>query len=463
MTPPLHRAIAQAIADAGGRALLVGGCVRDSLLGLPAQDIDCEVHGLSAGALHALLSRFGEVDQSGEAFGVYTLKEPGFDFALPRMERRTGSAHTDFAVTPMPDLPPERAAARRDFTVNAIMRDALTGELIDPYGGAADLQNGVLRAVPGGQFAEDPLRVLRGAQFAARFSLTPDAGTLALMRSMPLDALSAQRVAGEMKKALLTAGRPDVFFRVLAMADALKPWFTEIHALIGVPQSTKYHPEGDAFEHTMLVLREAAAVRNQARDPYAFMLAALTHDLGKAVTTKMGEKGDWQSIRHEIEGLPLITAMLTRLAVPAGTIAYCRSLCRLHMRVHTCYYQGARASRTNLLFDECVSPRELALLCICDSRGTGKPRTAADAEETFITERLRLYEEAAAKPMPTGRMLMEEGTVPGPQMKRLLAAAREKALLGMDARRAAREAIREGGVRQDNSAHSGQSQPMKQG
>ena len=439
----LHRQIAEAIAAAGGRALLVGGCVRDSLLGITSQDIDCEVHDLAPDKLLALLSQFGEVDKSGEAFGVYTLRESGFDFALPRIERRTGSAHTDFAVTPIPDLPPERAAARRDFTVNAIMRDALTGEIIDPYGGVEDLRSGVLRAVPGGQFAEDPLRVLRGAQFAARFALTPDEATIALMRTMPLGDLSAQRVTGEMMKALLTSDRPDVFFRVLAQANALKPWFSELHALIGVPQSVRYHPEGDAFEHTMLVLREAAAVRDTMRDPAAFMLIALTHDLGKATTTKMGDKGDWQSIRHEIEGLPLIAQMLSRLGVSAGRIAYCQNLCRLHMRVHTCYYQGARVSRTHILFDACTAPRELAWLCVCDARGTGKPRENADAEEAFIMERLRLYEEAAARPMPTGKMLIEAGAAPGPQMKKLLADAREKTLLGMDAQQAVHAVLRQ--------------------
>ncbi len=130
------------------------------------------------------------------------------------------------------------------------MRDALTGEIVDPFGGQADLRRGVLRAVPGDGFAEDPLRVLRGAQFAARFRLSPDAKTLEKMRMMKTDALSPARVLGEMKKAM-ASDAPDVFFDVLRQADALRPWFGELAALIGVPQPPRYHPEGDAYTHSM--------------------------------------------------------------------------------------------------------------------------------------------------------------------------------------------------------------------
>lgn len=438
MNDLLHGAALE-IARRGGRALLVGGCVRDGLLGVRSEDIDCEVHGLALSELLGLLAPLGTVDRSGEAFGVYTLGH--IDFALPRRETRTGNRHTDFSVELLPDLDPAKAAARRDFTVNAIMQDALTGEIIDPYGGMEDLRRRVLRAVPGGQFEEDPLRVLRGAQFAARFGLRPDETTLASMRCMPTGDLSAQRVMGEMKKALLLAQQPDVFFRVLGQAHALSPWFDELAALRGVPQNPKYHPEGDAFEHTLLVLREAAALRGHVGD--AFMLAALTHDLGKAAVTRKNERGEWQSISHETAGVPLTEAMLSRLGADRQTIAFCREMCRLHMRVHTCYYRQARVSRTHLLFDACAWPRELAWLAVCDARGTGKPRKAADDEEAFVMERLRLYEEAAARPMPTGDMLLAAGARPGPGMRALLDRARRHALLGMDAQRAAELAVRE--------------------
>lgn len=389
MENSLHRQICEDIAALGGRALLVGGCVRDHLLGIAPQDIDCEVHDLAPDALYALLTRYGEVDKSGEPFGVFTLKAQDFDFALPRIERRTGSGHTDFAVTPIPSLTPREAAARRDFTVNAIMMDALTGELIDPYGGAEDLRRGVLRAVPGGQFMEDPLRVLRGAQFAARFHLWPDGDTLALMRRMPLGELSAQRVLSETKKALLQAERPGVYFGVLGEAEALAPWFT---ALL----------EGDALSLAADMLNRAALLRSRAREPLGFMLAALTCALPS----------------QEAAG------MLAQLGVSRQTAAVCASLTALYGRM---LRGGEHAS---LMLDACACPHDLALLCI-----------AGGADEGRMMEQLSAYEAAAARPMPTGKMLLEAGAAPGPDMKRLLEAARKKALLGMDANEAVREVM----------------------
>ena len=267
--------IAQRVHEMGGRALLVGGCVRDELLSIPCYDIDCEVHGVEPEALRNLLMQLGEIDESGSAYGIYTIKGAGLDIALPRKETRTGPGHKDFAVTVDPFLSPEEAAARRDFTVNAIMCDALTGEYVDPFGGREDLKNGILRAVPGGQFEEDPLRVLRGAQFAARFHLTPDGGTIEKMRRIPVVNLSGARVFAETKKALLMADQPSVFFRILEQANALEFWFKELAALRSTPQNPVYHPEGDAFEHTMMMIDAGAEIRVQLTDRLSFMLAAL--------------------------------------------------------------------------------------------------------------------------------------------------------------------------------------------
>ncbi len=432
--------IAQRVYALGGRALMVGGCVRDGLLGIPCYDIDCEVHGVEPDKLRELLLQIGEIDESGSAYGIYTIRGAGLDIALPRRETCTGPGHKDFAVTVDPMLSPEAAAARRDFTVNAIMRDVLTGQYVDPYGGMEDLKKGVLRAVPGGQFEEDPLRVLRGAQFAARFHLTPDAETIEKMRRMPVDHLSASRVFAEMKKALLMADEPDVFFRVLEQANALGDWFPELEALRKAEQNPVYHPEGDAFEHTMMVLRAAAGEKDWAKDPLAFMLAALTHDLGKAVSTKRNDKGAWASIGHEYTGVPLCESMLSRLGVCRSVISYVQNMCALHMRVHTCYYGKARVSRTNVLFDESVEPEELAWLVVCDSRGTGKPRSYADDEQAWIFDRLHAYERVIAAGMPTAKMLMERGVAPGPGMKTALSYAREQVLCGKKIEQACDEA-----------------------
>ena len=438
----LIREIAQRIHEQGGRALLVGGCVRDEILSIPCYDIDCEVHGIQPDMLRAILGEFGEIDETGSAYGIFTLKGAGLDFALPRREKRTGPGHKDFVVTVDPFLSPEEAAKRRDFTVNAIMRDALTGEYVDPFGGMEDLKNGILRAVPGGQFEEDPLRVLRGAQFAARFHLKPDGQTIAMMRRMPLDRLSASRVWAETKKALEMADQPDVFFRVLEEADALDCWFPEIDALRRTPENTVYHPEGNTFEHTMMTLRAAAEIRSQMTDPLSFMVAALTHDLGKAVSTRLNEKGVWQSIGHESVSVPLCEKLLTRLCAGKSLIAYAKNMCALHTRVHTCYYGKARVSRMNVMFDESISPRELSWLVVCDSRGTGKPRSYADEEEAFIFGRLAQYEQVIAEGMPDAKVLMALGMNPGPDMKKALAYARKQVLCGKDAQQAAEMAAK---------------------
>lgn len=393
MNTELHQTICEAIRCAGGRALLVGGCVRDRLLGREPEDIDCEVYGLAPQALCALLRQYGEVDMSGAAFGVYTLRREGFDFALPRVERRTGEGHASFSVTPMPGMTPHEAAARRDFTVNAILQDALTGEIIDPYGGAADLKEGVLRAVPGGQFHEDPLRVLRGAQFAARFGLRPEAGTLAAMRNMPLHALSAQRVWDETKKALLAAPRPGDYFRVLRDAGALCPWFAELRAQAALDRATA-------------LLDRAAAMRPRAAHPLGLMLAAMTLALPED-----GAK-----------------ALLHRLSVPRSEAAYGESLAAEAGRMRDGLADEARAL---LIFDACACPGDLTLLCAADGM-----------EEELLAVRLARYGAAVARPMPDGRMLLAAGATPGPDMKRLLRAARDRTLMGMDAEDAVRQVMK---------------------
>lgn len=416
--------------ELGGRAMLVGGCVRDGLLGIPSADIDCEVYGLAPDALRALAAQFGDVDDSGEKYGIFALRGAGIDLAVPRTERRTGPHHGDFEVLPDPTLSFEKAASRRDFTVNAILRDALTGEIVDPFGGQADLKNHILRAVPGEGFEEDPLRVLRGAQFAARYDLTVDEATMEKMRRMPTDALSPARVMSETKKALMQSAHPEVYFDILRRAGALEVWFKELAALIGVRQNPKYHPEGDAYVHTMLVLRAAAEMREAAQKPLNLMLAALVHDLGKAATTTQDQNGNYHSCEHEIAGVPLLSAMLSRIGAGKDMLAYCENMCRLHMRTHTCFYNHSREGRTNLLFDESVCPHDLVLLAVCDAMGKGGRTEKSDEEERFLTERLAVYEKALSMPMPSGDMLIARGMKPGRGMAQALNEARRLMLCG---------------------------------
>lgn len=312
--PPLAIAIAQTVRDAGGRALVVGGWVRDALLGRPSKDLDLEVFGLPAMQLRAVLERFGRVDTVGESFTVYKVAD--IDVSLPRRESKTGRGHKGFVVEGDPHLSIEEAARRRDFTINAMSCDPLTGELIDPFGGREDLERRVLRAVDPRTFADDSLRVLRALQFAARFELAVEGATKELCRSLPLDDLPAERIWGEMEKLLLQARRPSIGLALALELGVVDRLFPELKTLPGCPQEPDWHPEGDVWVHTLMVVDEA---RTRIDDldrgrAAAVMLGALCHDLGKPSTTAV-IGGRIRSIGHEEAGVAPATALLDRLNV----------------------------------------------------------------------------------------------------------------------------------------------------
>ena len=252
--------IAQAVHDAGGRALVVGGWVRDHLLGVRSKDVDIEVFGLGVTRLEALLAGFGKVHMVGRAFGVFRIAGIDVDFSLPRRDSKRGPGHRGFDVAPDPSLDFAEAARRRDLTVNSIGLDPLTGEVLDPHGGRRDLEHRVLRATDPARFPEDPLRGLRVTQLAARLEMTPDAELVALCRKLDLSELSGERVFDEFGKLLLRAARPSLGFKVLEGTGQLR-FFPELDALRGVPQDAEWHPEGDVWVHTLMVLDVAASLR----------------------------------------------------------------------------------------------------------------------------------------------------------------------------------------------------------
>ncbi len=292
--------LCQAVKEAGGRALLVGGWVRDFARGpeyLKASvDYDIEVYGVEAATLRALLDKQGKVDAVGEAFTVYKVrlregrKSFVVDVSLPRRESKVGRGHKGFVVTGDPHMSFTEAARRRDFTINSMMYDPLMEEYIDIYGGRDDLRRGVIRVVDPTTFVEDSLRVLRAMQFAARFEFAIDPATVELCRSIDLSDLPAERVWAEVEKWLM-AQRPSIGLHVaheLGIAEKLWP---ELHALRGCPQDPVAHPEGDVFIHTGMVLDEARKLIDDLPRPkqLAVMLGALCHDLGKPATTKIEE------------------------------------------------------------------------------------------------------------------------------------------------------------------------------
>jgi tRNA nucleotidyltransferase (CCA-adding enzyme) len=426
----LAREIAAAVAERGGRVYYVGGCVRDRLLGRENKDIDIEIHGIAAAELELLLDGFGARMSIGESFGIYALKGYGLDIAMPRKETLRGHGHKDFDIFVDPFIGTAKAAQRRDFTVNALMEDVLTGEIVDHYGGLDDLNQGILRHVCTDTFAEDPLRVLRGAQFAARFGFAVAPETVNLCRGLTLRHLPRERIEGELQKALLKADRPSVFFEVLRTMHQLHEWFPELEALVNIPQDPVHHPEGDVWTHTMLVLDEAAKYRTESAQPMMLMLAALTHDFGKAVCTEEID-GRIHAYGHEAAGLPLAEAFLRRITGETRLIRGVLNLVELHMRPNVAAAVRAPVKSTNKLFDQALDPDALLALAAADRMGRERPAAEAGAE-AFLQERLAVYRHTMAQPCVMGRDLTAAGLRPGPDFAEILAHAHKLHLAGID-------------------------------
>jgi tRNA nucleotidyltransferase (CCA-adding enzyme) len=322
--------------DASGfRALLVGGAVRDALLGLQPKDFDIEVYGTSYDRLADFLSRYGRVDLVGKSFGV--VKLAGFDFSIPRRENKIGPHHRGFQTTFDESITPEEAASRRDFTINAIAYDPIRGEVLDYFGGREDLKNRVLRATSAA-FSEDPLRVLRGMQFACRFDLTLDPDTAGLCRSITGEygTLARERVSEEFMK-WTGASRPGRIAEYLT-ATGWIVHFPEIGALAGVPQDPTWHPEGDVGTHTMLVVDAAAHIAKreglEGDERAVLLFSALCHDFAKPATTQLRDREGrmrWTSWGHEAAGGPMARAALERIGVKSAIVEQVVPLVEHHL------------------------------------------------------------------------------------------------------------------------------------
>lgn len=435
----MAKRLARAVRAHGGRAYYVGGYVRDKLLNIENKDIDIEVHGIEAEELARILDSLGERLSIGESFGIFALKGYGIDIAMPRKERAIGLGHRDFETFADPFIGTYEAAKRRDLTIGALMMDVLTEEITDHFGGRSDLENGILRHVCTETFTEDPLRVLRLAQFAARFDFSPAEETLALCRRMKLSYLSRERVWEELRKALLKAKKPSVFFEVLRSVGGLDDWFPEVRDLIGVEQNPDYHAEGDVFTHTMMVLDEAAKYRDDTSEPFAFMLTALCHDFGKAVCTAEID-GKLCSRHHETVGLPLAERFLLRLTNEARIISYVTNLTEHHMRPNAIAAFGSSVKATNKMFDSVSAAKDLFYFAKSDHFGRicakGSP-----FHEDFLLERLRIYEDTMREPYVMGRDLLGAGLTPGPHFSQLLEHAHKLRLAGVKKEEALKQTL----------------------
>ena len=391
--------LARAVAAVGGRALLVGGYVRDELLGRTPKDADIEVYGLEAPELRATLEKLGRVDCVGESFRVYKLVWHShkiryeLDVSLPRRDRKIGEGHKGFEVEGDPFASVEDAARRRDFTVNAILRDPLTGEIIDPFGGRADLENRVLRAVDAGHFGEDSLRVLRAMQFAGRFGLSIDAATSALCRATPLDDLPAERVWGEWEKWLLKSPRPSLGL----IAGSEIGVFARLFPYLQAAFARRGCSLGAALD-------AAAPLLNGLEFPHqvALMLATIGSFLGWRDTKLMLDslgiakmKGEKQAIDVNALTIQLVGARKT----PRDWFARRDSVEDKEFR----------------FFSARIHPRLATLLS--RARGDGE---AADWFETNL-RRLNVFDGPSA-PLLLGRHLLEMGMAPGPRIGEIVKA-----------------------------------------
>ena len=435
----IEMTIASLVSQAGGRVYYVGGCVRDHLLGIENKDIDIEVHGVTSEQLTDILHQVGKPRSFGVSFGIYSLDGYDLDIAMPRTEHATGRGHRDFTVFVDPFLGTTEAARRRDFTINAMMQDVLTGEILDPFGGKKDLADRILRHVDDDSFGEDPLRVLRAAQFASRFGFRVADETLALCRTMDLTALSRERIFGELTKALCKGQKPSTFFEELKRMDQLSVWFPEVEQLIGIPQDPVYHPEGDVWVHTMEVLDRASAYRGRTSSPISFMLLALTHDFGKISTTEeIG--GRIHAYHHEKDGLPLVEQFLRRITDDHKIIDYVLNMVPLHMRPNMVAYARSPVKKTNHLFDMAAAPEDLIWFSMAD-RPVFAGTEAFSGDSGFLLERLRIYREMMDRPFVSGKDLVEAGIAPGESYSDILAYAHKLRLAGIDKENALKQVL----------------------
>jgi len=450
--------LSKVIRESGGRALLVGGCVRDELMGLRSTEWDLEIYGIEPEKLKEILDEFGDVNVVGEAFTVYKLGND-LDVSIPRRDRKAGRGHKGFVVEGDPAMSFEEACSRRDFTVNAILKDPLTGEIIDPCNGREDIERRSLRHVSTETFAEDSLRVLRAAQFAARleFDIAPE--TVEICKSIDVTDLPKERIWGEMEKLLLKAQRPSIGLKWLYDLGVVGQIFPELKSLVGVQQEPEWHPEGDVDVHTLMVVDEARKLIDDL--PYAqkvtVMLGALAHDFGKPPTTQFFD-GRWRSHSHDEAGVEPTLSFLDRLGIFTLDGYDVRNqvveLVRYHLKPGEFYKAknpvGDGAFRR---LARKVEPDLLYRVAKADSLGRNpdwlppEKRFGSEAQEWFIEKVRELQiEKRAPEPILMGRHLLEVGLEPSPRFKEILDAVYEMQLDGKiqsldEARAIAREMI----------------------
>ncbi len=433
--PSFVKELCRLIADAGGRAWLVGGSVRDLLLGKGLGDPDLEVYGLDWQRLRQILAGIGRVEWVGRRFGVFKLWRDGacVDIALPRREYKTAPGHKGFDVRTDPHLDPETASKRRDFTINAMMLDPLTGDLLDFHGGRRDLRAGILRHVSPA-FSEDPLRVLRGMQFASRFDFKLAPETVELCRRLRGEAGSLPRERIWMEWEKWTSGRhPSSGLTVLQQTQWLE-LYPELNALVECPQEPKWHPEGDVWRHTLLAV-DCAALAARDRDwrdrrRTVLVFAALCHDLGKPVCTYRDEQGRIRSPEHSRVGVERSREFLDRIGAPAWIFERVAPL----VKEHLCHMHGRPTARAVRRLAHRLEPADIEMWeALVEADASARPPRPHSRPALAWLETARRLAADKGKPEPivNGRMLLQLGLKPGPEMGKIIRLAYEKQLDGI--------------------------------
>lgn len=426
---PLVQKIVDAIAHEQGRALLVGGAVRDLLLGKATKDLDIEVHGISLENLQKVLSQYGPVSLVGKSFGVLRLHGLDIDWSLPRKD--SSGRHPQVTIDPQMNF--ADAFKRRDLTINAMGIDLKTFELIDPWGGFSDLQKGILRAPDKKFFIEDPLRLFRVMQFISRFEMNPDETLNEICSKMSLAGISVERIESEFDKLFLKSERPSLGIRWLKEIGRIKEVLPELAATINVPQNPVWHPEGDVFEHTMQAIDAGPRfLYADDKEKLMAMYGLLCHDLGKVTTTRKID-GVWRSLGHEEAGIEPTKKLLKRFTRRVDLMDAVTKIVKHHMAPGLYVKDNAKPSaykRLALKLAPEVTMELLAKVAQADKSGrNGESHEPLNKPLPDIQEFLKRAQRAKValkpeEPIIHGRDIAEFVN-PGPEMGRLVKKAYE--------------------------------------
>lgn len=432
---PIAKAIFQEIDASGGRVFLVGGIVRDMLLygHVDYHDVDLEIYNLTLEELEIILKKYGHVNYVGKSFGILKLDVlPNYDFALPRLETKTGEYHQSFTVTLKKDLDLKTAASRRDFTINALMYEIKTGKIYDFFNGLEDLERRTLRLVDVTTFYEDPLRVLRAAQFASRLEFYIDIETKEQCKSMVkkgmLKYISKERVFQEYNK-LLLSNRPSIGLSFLKEIHALWPC---LDILSSTMQRLDYHPEGDVWRHTLLVSDLAALCKHKTANPLGFMWGALLHDIGKPLVTTI----EGHAPKHNEAGVKVFDEQVKEYIGDKKLQKYIRTVIYYHMHLMNMVRNGAKDySYLKILkgIDGIVEIEDLILITKCDKLGRYKDEHEnINHFDKVMKEKMKKVGVKSLAPIISGKDLIELGLVQSSKYKDILDSAYDLQLRGYD-------------------------------